>query len=162
MTTRAPRAGEIDGIHYSFVDRDTFAATEMIESVTFNGNWYGVPACQLENDSIFVAVVEPVGMEQIRKYCNEHRMQHVGVYLYVDSTTLAQRFVDRYRKQLMESSDVEATWTDMSKRLANILEEEMTWEPIAPVLACCVRATMNKDNQEELVRNIISRIRNGY
>jgi guanylate kinase len=46
-TTRAPRAGETDGIEYHFIDRPEFArmraADELIESDEHFGNWYGTP-----------------------------------------------------------------------------------------------------------------------
>lgn len=47
VTTRAPRAGEVDGAHYHFVDRETFdkmvAANELLEHAEFAGNCYGTP-----------------------------------------------------------------------------------------------------------------------
>lgn len=48
-TTRKPRPGEIDGVHYFFVDREKFeamiAADELLEwaMVYENGNYYGTP-----------------------------------------------------------------------------------------------------------------------
>ena len=47
MTTRAPRAGEIDGVHYDFATAEDFeqrAATgELLEHATVHGNRYGSP-----------------------------------------------------------------------------------------------------------------------
>jgi guanylate kinase len=43
-TTRAPRAGEIDGVHYHFTTMDTFNDTDndfFIESAHVHGNYYG-------------------------------------------------------------------------------------------------------------------------
>ena len=46
-TTRAPRAGEIEGIHYRFVTRDEFErmakADEFLETREYAGNMYGTP-----------------------------------------------------------------------------------------------------------------------
>lgn len=46
-TTRAPRAGEANGVHYHFVGRDEFqrmiAADELIEWAEVHGNFYGTP-----------------------------------------------------------------------------------------------------------------------
>ncbi len=46
-TTRFPRPGETDGVHYRFVSRERFeemvARGEMLESATFAGNLYGTP-----------------------------------------------------------------------------------------------------------------------
>lgn len=47
VTTRAPRAGEVDGVDYHFVDDREFdrlvAAGELLEHATFAGNRYGTP-----------------------------------------------------------------------------------------------------------------------
>jgi guanylate kinase len=46
-TTRAPRAGEVDGVHYHFLDVDTFrqwiAKDEFLEYAEYVGNFYGTP-----------------------------------------------------------------------------------------------------------------------
>ena len=47
MTTRAPREGEIDGVHYYFVDEETFlmavADGGFLENAVVFGNRYGTP-----------------------------------------------------------------------------------------------------------------------
>lgn len=46
-TTRAPRPGETDGVHYHFLDVDTFRdwieKDEFLEHAEFVGNFYGTP-----------------------------------------------------------------------------------------------------------------------
>ena len=46
-TTRAPRAGEVDGVNYHFLTREEFerriAAGEMLEYTEYCGNYYGTP-----------------------------------------------------------------------------------------------------------------------
>lgn len=46
-TTRSPRPGEIEGVHYFFTDREEFkrkiAAGEMLEHAEYVGNYYGTP-----------------------------------------------------------------------------------------------------------------------
>lgn len=46
-TTRPPRPGEVDGVHYHFLDVDTFrdwiAENEFLEYAEFVGNFYGTP-----------------------------------------------------------------------------------------------------------------------
>ena len=46
-TTRAAREGEIDGVHYHFLDADTFRAwiarDEFLEYAEYVGNFYGTP-----------------------------------------------------------------------------------------------------------------------
>jgi guanylate kinase len=50
-TTRPPRPGEQDGVHYHFVDEPTFrrfeAAGEFLESAHVHGNWYATSATWL-------------------------------------------------------------------------------------------------------------------
>ena len=46
-TTRAPRAGEVDGVNYLFVSREQFekkiAERDMLEYAEYVGNYYGTP-----------------------------------------------------------------------------------------------------------------------
>lgn len=50
-TTRARRPGEVDGVDYHFLDRDTFtvqhAAGDFLEANEVHGNWYGTPRRQV-------------------------------------------------------------------------------------------------------------------
>jgi guanylate kinase len=47
VTTRPSRPGEVDGVHYHFIDLDTFdkmvEAGELLEHARFAGNCYGTP-----------------------------------------------------------------------------------------------------------------------
>lgn len=47
-TTRAPREGEVDGVHYHFIDAEDFrmmiAADQLLEHAEYVGNYYGTPA----------------------------------------------------------------------------------------------------------------------
>lgn len=47
MTTRSPRAGEVDGVHYYFVTKEYFEQAikngELLEYAQFVGNYYGTP-----------------------------------------------------------------------------------------------------------------------
>ncbi len=51
VTTRAPRAGEVDGVDYHFVGRDEFLrirdARGFLEANEVHGNWYGSPRDQV-------------------------------------------------------------------------------------------------------------------
>lgn len=52
VTTRPPRAGEVEGEHYFFVSRERFEAMresgELLESAEVFGNFYGTPARPVE------------------------------------------------------------------------------------------------------------------
>jgi guanylate kinase len=51
VTTRAPRAGEVDGVDYHFVTRDEFLRIRdnrgFLEANEVHGNWYGSPRDQV-------------------------------------------------------------------------------------------------------------------
>ena len=51
-TTRAPRVGEVDGVHYHFIDRDVFLQmiedNAFLEYAEYNGNFYGTPKAPVE------------------------------------------------------------------------------------------------------------------
>jgi guanylate kinase len=51
VTTRAPRPGEVDGVDYHFVSRETFlrirADRGFLEANEVHGNWYGSPRDQV-------------------------------------------------------------------------------------------------------------------
>lgn len=72
-TTRAPRPGEVDGVNYYFVTRETFQ--KMIDEDAFleydahMGNCYGTPKAQLEEKLALGSVildVEPNGAFAVR------------------------------------------------------------------------------------------------
>jgi guanylate kinase len=52
VTTRAPRAGEVDGRDYHFIDQDTFARMvekgELLEHANVFGNRYGTPRAAVD------------------------------------------------------------------------------------------------------------------
>lgn len=52
-TTRSPRPGEVDGVHYHFVTAERFAQMvanrELLESAVVHGrHWYGTPRAEVE------------------------------------------------------------------------------------------------------------------
>ncbi len=75
-TTRAPRAGEKDGVHYYFVSVDAFqdmiANDEMLEYDFHNETFYGTPKKQLAEKLLeknVVLDVEPVGAFNVKAAC---------------------------------------------------------------------------------------------
>ena len=76
-TTRAPREGEVDGVHYNFVTRDEFeeliANDGYLEYAKYCGNYYGTPLAQLneklaEGKTVFLEI-EVEGALQVMKKC---------------------------------------------------------------------------------------------
>ncbi|HUY76804.1 MAG TPA: guanylate kinase [Ktedonobacterales bacterium] len=77
-TTRRPRPGEIDGVHYHFYSeaqfRDLLARNELLEHAEVHGNWYGVPAApvreRLQAGQDVLLTIDPQGAQSIRARTN--------------------------------------------------------------------------------------------
>ena len=73
-TTRKPRPGEIDGVHYHFVTKEAFEEMiqkgEVIEYTCYNGNYYGSPAAPirkfLSQGKDVILEIEVKGAKQVR------------------------------------------------------------------------------------------------
>jgi guanylate kinase len=99
-TTRAPRAGEVDGVNYHFVDKDTFEAMveagEFIESATVFGNMYGTSRQHIQEQLLkgkdVILEIDWQGARQIRQLMNECRT----IYIVPPSiTALRERLTSR-------------------------------------------------------------------
>lgn len=74
-TTRFPRPGEVDGVHYRFVTREQFQALvaggDLLEWAEFAGNWYGTPRQpvldQLANGRPVLLEIDLQGARQVRR-----------------------------------------------------------------------------------------------
>ena len=74
-TTREPRVGEIDGVHYHFISRnefDTLAANGgLLEWATYSGNSYGTPRASVEehiaNGDQVILEIEVQGAMQVKE-----------------------------------------------------------------------------------------------
>lgn len=77
MTTRAPRAGEQDGVDYIFTTKEKFEEAiqqgELLEWAEFVGNYYGTPMSQVEklrNEGKNVLLeIEVQGATQVKEKC---------------------------------------------------------------------------------------------
>ena len=70
-TTRKPRPGEVDGVHYFFVTRERFEQMiedrEMLEYDAHHDNLYGTPRNQLLGEKHVVLDIEPNGAFQVKR-----------------------------------------------------------------------------------------------
>jgi guanylate kinase len=88
VTTRAPRAGEVDGVAYHFWNDERFKASvaqsEFLEHAQVHGQWYGTLARfvldQLNAGLDVVKDIDVQGVEQIR---NLPRFQSCSVSVFV-------------------------------------------------------------------------------
>ena len=99
-TTRKPRAGEQDGIHYYFLTKEQFeqkvAAGGFLEHAQFSGNYYGTPAepvdRQLKEGKDILLEIEVQGAMQVR----ENRPDAVRIFLAPPSfAELEKRLIGR-------------------------------------------------------------------
>ena len=72
-TTRAPRPGEVDGVHYYFITKERFeemiAGGEFLEYDAHMANYYGTPRAQaeekMERGSVLLDI-DPKGAQQVK------------------------------------------------------------------------------------------------
>ena len=122
-TTRAPRPGEQDGVHYHFIDRAAFEAMvargEFLEHATIYGQYYGTARARTEQRLAagrdVILDIDWQGARQIR----QHMPLAIGIYILPPSMAkLEQRL--RARKQ--DSEDA------IRQRLAVAREEMRHYE----------------------------------
>jgi len=91
-TTRELREndGEVDGVNYHFVDQEEFDKLDLIESVVFLGNSYGISKSALPKNHTALVVVEVDGAVQIMKNVDREKV----LFIYLDLS-------DKVRKDRM-------------------------------------------------------------
>src|SRR6478735_10910313 len=123
VTTRPKRPSEIDGVHYHFIDRESFDAMrerdELLEWAEVHGNGYGTPRKPVENslkagrDVLFD--IDWQGTQQILEKARE---DVVSIFILPPSMAeLRSRLVRRAE----DAPEV------IAKRLANAREEIARW-----------------------------------
>ncbi len=89
VTTRAPRPGEIDGFHYSFITAERFEdmirKDELLEHAQYSGNYYGTPRAAVEEHlkagRNVILEIDVQGALQVMA----HSEDYVSVFLTVPS-----------------------------------------------------------------------------
>jgi len=117
-TTRAPREGELDGVHYYFVKHDEFVlrmeAGEFLETAEFCGSYYGTPRSLVERSlsagEDVIMDVEIRGADQVRA------AMHDAVFIFLVPPSYAEL---RARIERRGSESAEA----VERRLAKAVEE---------------------------------------
>jgi hypothetical protein len=138
-TTRQPRPGEINGVHYDFISKDEFIKIrekgEFVEDVTFGDNFYGLDR-RVVNDVAAqnkpgVVVVEPYGRDQIVAFAKRHGWIVHTVFVDNPAKVIARRFLNRVcidtYKAGMEGAEIMPIIEAHSKRLAIMLDKEASW-----------------------------------
>ena len=117
-TTRLPRPGEEDGIHYHFVTEQVFkemeSAGEFLESAQVHGNFYGTSRRGLEamlsNDRDVILEIDWQGAQQIRRIYPES----IGIFILPPSFEVLEK---RLQGRGQDSAEV------IAQRVANAREE---------------------------------------
>jgi guanylate kinase len=106
-TTRAPRQGEKDGVHYHFVSEAKFAglkdAGEFLEHAHVHGNWYATSATWLKREVEFghdmLLEIDWQGAQQVR------RLIPAAVHIFILPPSLAS-LKERLEKRGQDTPDV--------------------------------------------------------
>ncbi len=107
MTTRPPRPGEVDGVDYYFVSRETFEKrikeNKFLEYAEFVGNYYGTPRDkveeQLDKGKEVVLEIEVAGALQVREQMND------AVFIFLVPPG-KEALYDRLRKRGTEAIEI--------------------------------------------------------
>lgn len=95
-TTRKPREGEINGLNYYFVSQDEFNELELIERVTYSGNYYGLSKKEvlkkINDHPVSIAVLNRPGLEQLKKMLGD-RVE--SIFMMIDDITIIERMLNR-------------------------------------------------------------------
>lgn len=142
VTTRPPRPGERDGVHYHFVDRPHFerliAEDELLEWAEYAGNLYGTPAEPtreaIARGEVVVLDIELQGALQVR----EHDAEALLVFLVppsfaelerrlrgrgTEDDEAVRRRLDRAREELAAGDrfDVQVVNDDLDRCVEEVL-----------------------------------------
>ncbi len=117
MTTRAPRVGEQDGVHYFFRTREEFEQTiaqdGFLEYAEYNGNYYGTPIAPIQRwlseGKNVILEIEVQGAEKVMDKTGDL----VSVFLAVESMQELER---RLRGRGTETDEVIAGRLAAAKR----------------------------------------------
>lgn len=98
VTTRRPRPGEVDGVHYHFRTAEQFhdmlTRNELLEHAEVHGNWYGVPSTmvreRLNTGQDVILTIDPQGAQTVRAKVEDA----IFVFLAPESLDVLTRRVD--------------------------------------------------------------------
>lgn len=147
-TDRAPRDGEIEGVHYFFISTEQSKRMEaegkFAELVTYNGTRYGVTHEEMAKKVSIslpppIVILEPSGLEIYRKYCNAQGWKLFSIYVETPESVRLHRLSIRTRNDILLAlrknedniknfaSEVERLITVNNARLKAVLEQERLW-----------------------------------
>lgn len=160
VTTRNPREGEIDGVHYNFVNEEKFLEmynnNQLIEYTHVNGNYYGVPASEplkLAKEGVpIVVVAEPIGIQQIKDYCKKNDWISLEVFVSSPIEVLEQRMTNRQEEQIKQLNVDDPEYNQKKNKI--IEANQSRWKHIKEVeFEKWVKPAFSKDSIFNVVFN---------
>jgi guanylate kinase len=156
-TDRAPRAGEIEGVHYFFITTEQSKLKEQYdlfaELITYNGVRYGVTKEEMERKTAVglpppVVILEPQGVFEYRKYCQANGIDMFRIFIDTAESVRLARLAKRGAADVIaalknvtfdhapaegeaDAVALEAVANVMkvnNKRVMAIIEQERTWD----------------------------------
>ena len=141
-TTRPPRPGEIDGVHYHFLSRDEFLALHanrgFLEAAEVHGNWYGSPRAEVRDALVagkdVVLKIDVQGAQIVKKQVTEAylifvvppSMEELFERLRARATETAEQLEVRQRDaaiELARQGDYDEVVTNETGRVEETAEE---------------------------------------
>jgi guanylate kinase len=169
VTTRAPRAGEIDGKHYHFIDAARFermvASGELLEHAIVFGNRYGTPRAfveaRLASGRDIISDIDWQGTQQLQESV---RSDLVAVFVLPPSMTAleerlrtrAQDSVETVRERMAKSADEMSHWAEYDYVIVNRDLERS----VAQVEAILTAERLKRERQAGLAE-FVNRLRSG-
>lgn len=131
-TDRAPRAGEVEGLHYYFIDTATSMQMEQdnkfVELVTYLGVRYGVTHEELQRcfacGKTPIVIVEPTGLDLYRKLSAATGVNLFSIYVHVNETTRIERLRSRSKHDLDEAY-MTGKSTDAANKIVKMFEQRL-------------------------------------
>lgn len=155
-TTRTKRPREEAGKDYHFISQAFFDAAEkageFMETVNFNGFSYGVSVDEMakatRDGKTAVLIVEPKGLKQIERYCVNHKIPLMSLYVSGKLEDLIVRYLVRMGPN---GTSYESAYNH-ARRIESLFSEHNTW-------AAAHRydryiPEYNESTQEEVIRYI--------
>lgn len=139
VTTRLPRPGEVDGVDYRFIDRDSFmadvAAGKFAEWNEVGGSLYGTLLSDLQvSDGYQILIKDPVGAVELAKIMEDRGQPVMTVFMSSDPDSLTARLEGRNAENLRvamargaSADELEQIAVAHAKRVSQVGWEQENW-----------------------------------
>lgn len=94
-TTRAPREGEEDGVHYHFISEQEFneklEAGNFIEHAQYAGNWYAIEKDELDRKLSLHDIVFVTPEIQGKRQIDEQDIPHISIFVHPEDIAVLEK-----------------------------------------------------------------------